>query len=688
MKTLRRCEATSRRAAVTAACVAMRAMTVAVGLALVGAIGAIGVTGAVGPAAAQEVLPTVLVDYPSSFAGQSATLGMPATMTFGFTGIDPDAGPDGGPPTQFRFLFKRAEIPAPINYVRTRATYEQYYQELVSFADTDWSGWQPYPTDPADRRITFTDVPRFDDEDNLIHYLFAVQVMDTTGTVSVEREYGLNVVNFFVSTTLTPQLSVHEPILMTAEFTGVDNVVSYDIIAQMELNFSWDATAEPYGAEIAAYRWGWDVADPDDADDPDWAVPPGLSPAHMQTPPQSFASGVHSLTIRCWDSVDQLTQVIVILDVVPIPDPSVQFPLLLVDDVYDHNSNGWPDQDGMARDHDEFRDAFWLQTLAETGGVIGFDPARDVVDTEDGDLDFRTLVTYRSAIWTSKRVTSPSSMVSRTFRPDPSGQVRFNWLAVYQLYVGNLLMVGSRNQEDFLADDLYTAPIVLESQTYPHLTTGLTLLDQFSPNYPVCGTSIPGHLSRSSRCSGLKGLVLDTDFADVYMPGGAAFPDTILTDQNIDWREPDPLLTDLLGSVDYSWGNDEFYETNLSDCDIGVEPQQCPDGPCVEVMLRTMTRFGWIDQAHHDAGDDSWPASEYSPGELVGLCGSLAFSDGDNLRADSVPIGFFVHKTKYEKPSQKADVVWGFDPYRFDSAQVRQAIHWVLGEHFGLVMRR
>ena len=684
MKTLRRCGTTRGRAAITAACAATSAATVALALALVGAIG---VTGAVDPAVAQEVLPTVVVDYPSSLAGQNSALGLPATMTFGVTGIDPDTGPDGGPPTRFRFLFKRAEVPGePYNYVTDQSTYEQYYQELVSFADTDWSGWLPYSTDPAERRITFFDVPQTDIEDNLIHYLFAVQVMDTTGTVSVEREYGLNVANVFVSATLAPLLSVHEPFLMTVDFMGVDNVVSYDIIAQMELNFSWDATAEPYGAEIAAYRWGWDVADPDYPDDPGWAVPPGLSPAHLQTPPQSFSTGMHSLTIRCWDSVDQLTQVIVILDVVPIPDPSVQFPLLLVDDVFDHESNDWPDQNGLPRDHDEFRDAFWLQTLAETGGVIGFDPARDVVDTEDGDLDFRTLVTYRSAIWTSQRVAYPLSMVSRTFRPDPSGQTRFNWLAIYQQYVGNLLMVGSRNQEDFIRDELQTVPFVLESQTYPHLTTGFTLLDHFSPNYSICGTDTLGSVGRKSRCSGLKGLALDADFADAYMPGGAAFPDTILTDQIIDWEEPDPLLSDLLGSLDYGWGQDEFYETNLSECDIGVEPQQCPDGPCVEVMLRTMTRFGWIDQAHREAGNDDWPASEYGPGELSDLCGNLAFTAGYDLRAEGVPIGFFVHKTKYDKPSQKADVVWGFDPYRFDNAQVRQAIHWVLGEHFGLVM--
>jgi hypothetical protein len=651
------------------------------------ALVALGGAGAIAPAQAQDPSPDVAVDYPAGLAGQNASVGLPATMTFGFTGIDPDAGPTGGPPARFRYLFRRAEAPdQPHQYISDPFAYAPYVDELVGFADSLWTDWQPYPLDPAARRVTFPQQAQFDDEDNLIHYLFAVQVMDTTGVVSSGRGYGLQVANVHVSTTLAPLLAVSEPYLLHDEFSGTANLVVYDIVVDMELNFSWLATADHYGAAIAAYRWGWDLADPDDPNDPGWSLPPGLSPAHLQAPPQSFGSGVHTLTIRCWDDRDQLTQVVVRLDVVPIPDSDVQFPLLLVDDVLDRTSNAWPGEDGLPLDRDEYRDAFWMETLTGTGGVAGFDPARDVVDGEDADLDFRTMVNYRSTIWTSKRVAAPMSIVSRTFRPDPDDLQRYNWLAVYQQYAGNLLMVGSRNQEDFLRDAPYSVPLVLGAQTYPYRTVGFTLVDHFSPGYLICGTDTPGQLGRRPRCSGLKGLALDPDFAATYMPGGAAFADTILTDPDIDWQEPDPLLADLLGSLDYGWGKDEFYEANLSDCDIGVEPQQCPDGPCVEPMLRAMTRFGWIDQAHGEAGDDNWPATEYSPGELVDLCGSLAFADGFDLRAESVPIGYFVHKTKYDKPSQKADVVWGFDPYRFDNAQIRQAIRWVLGEHFGLVL--
>jgi hypothetical protein len=640
-------------------------------------------------AAAQDVLPTVVVDYPTGLAGQLEAVGLPSTMTFGFTGDDPDASPEGGPPTHFRYLFKTAEIPGqPHEYIATRAEYEQHYEEVLAFADTLWTPWIPYPIDPINRRIVFPNLPRLDGEGHLIGYLFAVQVTDTTGTVSVEREYGLNVVNVFVSETLAPLLTVFEPYLGTANYAGTGNVASYDILPMFELNFSWEGTADDYGAAIAAYRWGWDVADPNDPNDPGWAVAPGISPEHLQTGPMSFSSGIHTLTIRCWDDLDQLTQVVIFLEVVPIPDPQFQYPLLLVDDVFDRDSNGWPAQDGTPLDNDVYRDEFWLQTLTGPGGVVDFVPARDVIDGEETELDFRTLVEYRCAIWTSKRVAYPQSIVSRNFRPQAPGDLLVNWLAFYQQFVGNLLMVGSRNQEDFLRDDDYQVPIVLAAEDYPWLTTGLTLVDHFTPDYTICGTSEPGTVGRKSRCSGLKGLTLDTDFVDAYMPGGAAFSDTILTEPTIDWQEPDPLAPDLLGSLDYLWRRDEFYESNLSDCDIGVKPQQCPEGPCVEPMLRAVTRFGWIDQARQAAGDPDWPATEYNPTELIALCGSHAFATGYAMRAEAVPIGFFVHKTVPDKPSQKADVVWGFDPYRFDHPQVKQAIRWVLGEHFGLVMNR
>ncbi len=38
-----------------------------------------------------------------------------------------------------------------------------------------------------------------------------------------------------------------------------------------------------------------------------------------------------------------------------------------------------------------------------------------------------------------------------------------------------------------------------------------------------------------------------------------------------------------------------------------------------------------------------------------------------------------------DKPVQRADVYWGFDPYRFDNEGTKKAIRWVL-EYFGLTI--
>ncbi len=40
-----------------------------------------------------------------------------------------------------------------------------------------------------------------------------------------------------------------------------------------------------------------------------------------------------------------------------------------------------------------------------------------------------------------------------------------------------------------------------------------------------------------------------------------------------------------------------------------------------------------------------------------------------------------------DKPSMKADVYWGFDPYRFDHEETKKAIRWVL-DYFGLQVGR
>jgi hypothetical protein len=95
-----------------------------------------------------------------------------------------------------------------------------------------------------------------------------------------------------------------------------------------------------------------------------------------------------------------------------------------------------------------------------------------------------------------------------------------------------------------------------------------------------------------------------------------------------------------------------------------------------------------VDDLHKAAGDSAWPISELgSWGAVLDACGTYGV-DIYNPRTDitGATVAFVSHKLEGIEPESRGDVVWGFDPYRFDHVQIRKAIHWVLGEHFGLMM--
>jgi hypothetical protein len=259
-------------------------------------------------------LPRVYVDRPARLQGIQEAQRMPPTVNLGFTAIEMDA--PGGSPTHFRTIWKRAWIEDPPHYVRTKYEYDWRVDELLPFDDPMWADWLPYPANPADRVVSYPNQPMRDDEGRQICYLFAVQIRDATGAVTVERTYSRNVQNLFITTNMTPLLTVDEPTLGTELFTGTIGVLFFDISPVQPLEFSWIGSAERYFDSIAAYRYGWDVVDPDDQNDPGWALPPGDTPAHRQAPTQTFAFGSHTLTIHCWDEQDQLTRAVYVLNVV------------------------------------------------------------------------------------------------------------------------------------------------------------------------------------------------------------------------------------------------------------------------------------------------------------------------------------------------------------------------------------
>jgi hypothetical protein len=103
-----------------------------------------------------------------------------------------------------------------------------------------------------------------------------------------------------------PVLDVFEPGFGAWSFEGTDDpLVVLEVPAGEILNFSWQGDASGYGGTIEGYRYGWDVMDPNDPNDPGWAT--GFQPDLLSAPPQSFAGGVHNFYVVVIDDAGGMT---------------------------------------------------------------------------------------------------------------------------------------------------------------------------------------------------------------------------------------------------------------------------------------------------------------------------------------------------------------------------------------------
>jgi len=86
-----------------------------------------------------------------------------------------------------------------------------------------------------------------------------------------------------------------------------ESVMDLGLPPGVPVAFRWEGFADR-GLEIRAYRWGWDVSDAHDPNDPGWMVAPGIGPEHqaaMWERPLEPGS-MHSLVIQCWDTEEHL----------------------------------------------------------------------------------------------------------------------------------------------------------------------------------------------------------------------------------------------------------------------------------------------------------------------------------------------------------------------------------------------
>ena len=653
--------------------------------------------------------PTVQVDLPGLTAqGPVATA---PTVTFGFTGADAD-GPTGLP-TRVRFFFTAAQIDGvPI---ATRAEYEAHVDELIAWDDPAWSPWMTYPEDPAQAGVTF---PMLAADQ---YYLFAVQVLDTLGAVSVGRNYAAEVAHIHV------QAGTFRPEVVLAEyFMGVSTAPLRvtSIAPGQPLNFSWTASAAAYGGTIVSYRYGWDLVDVNDPNDPGWAVPPGDD---LRAPERIFQAGLHMFTLEVVDDSGQSTLRQWQLSVVPFVDYANQIELLLIDQVVDAGVNNWPDADGNPRNDESYRNAYWHFLADGSGGVAGFDWERDRFDHRDM-VTYADLVAYKSVLCYAS--VNSQQLMFEQFRP-VNGVDRYVWLDAYQQRGGNLMLVGASSMDSFLEmEPNYMTPIVFDTDEefyesgetsfivgfgtgvaadgseiqrgplqYAYQVAGISTLDWTSAptKYVYARPQQSMRYERVVDCVGLKALVVDTDFRGHWAVGAGDLADTLHTDAVIDWQDAYYAAGDSLDLIHntFPFRYDEFVDANISTRATGWVPQDCPGNPnapngrCVEPMLRGVARFDWLREQKWAEGDLDWPESSYSNAELEDLCGETALAPYDTLlrgsaRTNDQVFGWLSYKTTEDKPSYAPDVYWGFDPYRFDHTRSKEMIRWVLTEVFRL----
>jgi hypothetical protein len=654
---------------------------------------------------ATTLAPTIRLSTPNSLmSNYKHAKPLPPNFVLGWTGTDPDF--IGGSPTQVRYMLKDAVVHIPGEPdvpISSEYGYNLYREDLLTFSDPAWSDWVPYAEYEFERRRSFTIEPVSEDQEER-YYLFAVQARDTAGAVSLDLSYAKTVHNFRIDGSKLPSLTVEGSFFQTSNHSGVDDIVRIDIATNQPINIAWRGDASEYGGVIKGYRYGWDVEDISNDEDPGWRLPFGDTFAHTYSPTRVFDTGIHTLVIETRDNSDQVTRVRYVLTVVPVPE--VQRPLLLVDDVVDQMSNGWPNLVGRPMDEDAIRDQFWSGVLSSVDGWVD---DVDEYDTQDNQRwGYREAVNYEMILWATKQ--AAPCYIQNQF--DGYGG-SFIWIESYIESIGNLFLAGAGAVTNFSprgSSGPWLFPIIYPTDEsaqqcgntsysmsfgsrvftgtyrmngldeFGYRGLGLSMVNMMVPpkfyiTDDVCGDA---NFQTTRRCAGTKAIILDPEFKSLYAVQGA-FPDTIFVWDDI---TPDD---DFEVALNYDFGQqDEFYDMNITDRATPWEGQTRLDGtPMIIPMFRAYARYDWIFDHYLASGTTDFPGE--LPLNLSTYCGSWGLDPvGGRSRTTGVPLGVFTYKTALDKPRGRADVIWGFDPHMMQHEDIAEAIHWVLEDHFRL----
>ena len=521
-------------------------------------------------------------------------------LTFGWEGNDPDnVAPD---PASVRYALVNTrdvlDPPLGADTCLTRFVYQTI--DPAKIFNGHWSEWIPYDAPEDSGRVVTFPVKDIGES-----FFFAVQAKDVAGAVTPTLEWNTNVRHVRISPGKAPVLNVTEKFLGNSTFVGPNSIKTYEIAAGQPLNFSWTADASDYAGIIDAYRFGWEVQDVNDADDPGWAVPWGSGTSYLRAPVRTFQQGSPNFVVQCRDNSGAITRGTFQFEVVQITPRSQQLDLLFVSD-YDLP----PDQQPSLTWRNQ-----WENML--TGKVSSFDPAVDYI--QGTEVNFRLINRYKSVIWFVQGKSANTGFAT-LLRSTPLGP-RYNWLEVYQSKIGNVLFMGPYASLGMIENVAVEFPLVYNTEERLPLGLGCSSISTegtCTPRGPSVGLTPGGVWRRATgetgeRRSNRRGWRRSTD---QYPALRLSVPGTGVSGFLTEYPSADGVVQDLVtksnsprlpgpdgypdGVAFYRYQWEEFYNRNIAPKrEVTLIPRDCQ-----------MPMF-----LHRAVRDEVWPSGTPNAGD-------------------------------------------------------------------------
>ena len=328
----------------------------------------------------------------------------------------------------------------------TSLEYVGYPDTLYKLPQSAWSLWKRWDAvDGSGKRYVS---PRLETVEGSTRgfYLFAVQAMDEAGAVTPVFDATTpgknNVARVRVFEGLGATLIVDEQFLGQYRFVGASNPRPLAIAAGQPVRFRWRGDAESYGGSIVAYRYGWNLSNPDDDQlwDQQWCETCIASPVRV------FNSGTQRFYLETRDNAGTVTRGVFELTVYQV---TRRRDLLLVDD-----TDVFPGDEVF----EEEEDTRWLRVIEELRlrQPFNFD-SRLGADLYDVNLTFREpppiskVFDYKTIVWMARAASGGSIALKKLaawfdpFIPENDNRVGpFNYLATYLENGGEFWLSGQQ----------------------------------------------------------------------------------------------------------------------------------------------------------------------------------------------------------------------------------------------------